>query len=111
MTSRTEWCVCMACGWVPDDAGWLDDGPPMVEHIDEIIALEHMSYIMQALTTENMQINVMWSLAAGWRAYASNTVYADEAFASYDMHAGAPTPHEAVFALAEKIGRAMEVRQ
>jgi hypothetical protein len=96
MVCRDEWYVYLACGWHVDDYGWVHDGPPMIEHIDELCDHEHMSWIMDALAGDV-------SLRRDddhWIALRSGHLPGVTARAS--------TPHEAVWALAIKIGRIME---
>lgn len=96
MVCRDEWYVYAACGWRVDDDGYVYDGPPMVEHLDELTANEHMSWIMDAIPGDV-------SLRRDddhWIAMRSGHLPGVTSRASM--------PHEAVYALATKIGRAME---
>jgi len=103
--------VCRACGWDVGVAGYVVHRDTLAcgELVDYLCDdATHMVAVLESLTTGRLQIDVMWVSGSGWRALCASGHFADGAFCGYDHIACAPTPHEAVYALATKIGRAME---
>jgi allantoicase len=110
--------VCRACGWEVERVGspghddWFDivTGPAQYRSLESLCdGAAYMGAVMEALTVASIQVNVMWSIGSGWRALYAAADPVSESTRPYDFVAFAPTPHEAVYALATKIGRAMEV--